>query len=135
MSPLSQFDRDGLLSSGMGTNPFDSKTVAMDVAARVRAKRLELKWSQVELAFQAGVAIETYRAFERTGAISLERLARVLNALGLLAEIERLGTGTPYIAAGVVLSASGRGRYFRPRVRKERVKGRTSESVRRASKK
>jgi transcriptional regulator with XRE-family HTH domain len=56
--------------------------LAMAVAERARAERLARGWSQVELAERAGIAIETYRLFERRGRISLERLLAIAVVLG-----------------------------------------------------
>ncbi|MDT8437332.1 MAG: helix-turn-helix transcriptional regulator [Gemmatimonadota bacterium] len=59
--------------------------IARVLARRVKVLRLDRGWTQRELAERAGVALATYRRFERTGRISLERLLRlalVLDALG-----------------------------------------------------
>jgi HTH-type transcriptional regulator / antitoxin HipB len=47
------------------------------LAGRVRAMRLQRGWTQQELAERAGLTPATYRRFERTGRIALERLLRV----------------------------------------------------------
>lgn len=60
------------------------------LAKRVKQIRLERGWTHEEIARRAGVAIATYRRFERTGNISLERLlklAMVLDALPAFAEL------------------------------------------------
>lgn len=44
--------------------------------------RLQLGWSQQELARRAGVAFGTYQLFEQTGKITLERLFLISVALG-----------------------------------------------------
>lgn len=57
--------------------------VARTLAERVKALRLDHGWTQEEVAQRAGLALATYRQFERTGQISLERLLKlavVLNA-------------------------------------------------------
>ena len=43
--------------------------VALELAARVRTTRLQLGWSQDELARRAGLRPSTYRLFEQTGRI------------------------------------------------------------------
>jgi transcriptional regulator with XRE-family HTH domain len=61
--------------------PFDLQSpreMAHSVAARVRVLRLERGWTQEEIAARAGIALATYRAFERTGQISLERLMQLV---------------------------------------------------------
>jgi transcriptional regulator with XRE-family HTH domain len=64
--------------------------VARSVAARVRALRLERGWTQQETAARAGIALPTYRAFERTGRISLERLLKIAIVLDASAGFAQL---------------------------------------------
>lgn len=61
------------------------REMAQALARRVRALRLDRGWTQREIAERAGIAPATYRRFERTGRISLERLLRlavILDARG-----------------------------------------------------
>ena len=44
------------------------------LARRVKALRLGRGWTQQEVAERAGLALPTYRVFERSGRISLDRL-------------------------------------------------------------
>lgn len=60
------------------------------LAGRVRALRLDRGWTQREIAARAGIAFETYRAFERTGSISLERLMKLAVILDALAGFEQI---------------------------------------------
>lgn len=53
------------------SNPND---VALQIAARVKARRFELDLTQEGLAIRAGVKFATYRRFEQTGKISLRGL-------------------------------------------------------------
>ena len=56
--------------------------VAMRIAARVKARRLELDLTQEGLAVRAGIKFATYRRFEQTGEISLKlQIGFALNAL------------------------------------------------------
>lgn len=64
--------------------------VALRLADRVRARRLARAWTQAELAERSGVALPTFKLFERTGQISLERLLRIAAALGALEEFGAL---------------------------------------------
>lgn len=64
--------------------------VATDLASRVRARRLQLGWSQNELARRAGLRPATYRLFEQTGRIALLRLLRVLAVLDRLKDMEQV---------------------------------------------
>ena len=54
------------------------------LARRVKQLRLERQWTHQEIAQRAGLALATYRRFERTGSISLERLLRLAMVLGAL---------------------------------------------------
>ncbi len=65
--------------------------VAADLASRIRDRRLQRAWTQAEMARRAGLKEPTYVLFERTGRISLLRLLKVLDVLGLLEEFDRLG--------------------------------------------
>ena len=67
-----------------------SPEIARELARRVKARRLERTWTQEELADRAGLSLETYRVFERTGGISLQRflsLAIVLNTTAALEDL------------------------------------------------
>lgn len=59
---------------------------AAQIAERVRLDRIARGWTQAQLAARAGMPIATYRLFEQTGQISLERLIAVSSALGRSAE-------------------------------------------------
>jgi transcriptional regulator with XRE-family HTH domain len=65
--------------------------IARDLAGRVRARRLRRGWTQSEMAKRAGVKPATYVLFERTGHISLLRLLKILDILGLSEEFDRIG--------------------------------------------
>lgn len=64
--------------------------VCRDVAARVKTRRLELNLTQSGLAARAGVNIETYRKFERTGEISFANLVKIGYAFNLLSDFNLL---------------------------------------------
>ena len=60
--------------------PIDLRTpgdIARLLATRVRELRLSRGWTQQELADRAGLTLATYRRFERTGRIALDRLLKV----------------------------------------------------------
>ena len=65
--------------------------VAIELALRIRARRLQRAWTQAEMARRAGLKEPTYVLFERTGRISLLRLLKVLDVLGLMGEFDRIG--------------------------------------------
>ncbi|HEX8244180.1 MAG TPA: helix-turn-helix transcriptional regulator [Longimicrobium sp.] len=64
--------------------------IARSVAGRVKALRLQRKWTQEELAGRAGLTLATYRRFERTGRIALERLLRIAVILDARAGFDQL---------------------------------------------
>ena len=68
-------------------NPSD---IALQIAARVKTRRLELNLTQEGLASRAGVKFATYRRFEQTGEISLRGLLQVGFALNCLDEFNVL---------------------------------------------
>lgn len=66
------------------------KEVALQIAAKVKARRLEMDLTQEGLAARAGVKFATYRRFEQTGEISLKGLLQVGFALNALADFDAL---------------------------------------------
>lgn len=62
--------------------------LAVQLAGRVRHARLTRGWTQEQLAARSGIPLPTYRVFERTGQVSLERLIAVTSALGRAADWE-----------------------------------------------
>ncbi|HEX8830621.1 MAG TPA: helix-turn-helix transcriptional regulator [Longimicrobium sp.] len=69
--------------------------IARTLAQRVRALRLENGWTQEETAERAGLALATYRQFERTGRISLERLLKLAAILDARAGFDQLFVRPP----------------------------------------
>lgn len=78
--------------------------VALQIAARVKARRLELDLTQEGLAARAGVKFATYRRFEQTGEISLKGLLQVGFALNALHEFDALFTQRQYQTLDDVLN-------------------------------
>ena len=64
--------------------------VAKQIAARVKARRLELDLTQEGIATRAGLKFATYRRFEQTGEISLKGLLQIGFALNVLSEFDAL---------------------------------------------
>lgn len=64
--------------------------IQRQLADRVRAERLRLRWKQATLAERSGVSLPTLRRFERTAQGSLETFLRLCHALGRLDELAGL---------------------------------------------
>lgn len=80
------------------------KDVALQIAARVKARRLELDLTQEGLAARAGVKFATYRRFEQTGEISLKGLLQIGFALNTLSEFDALFAQKQYQTLDDVLN-------------------------------
>lgn len=65
------------------------------MARRVKALRLERGWTQREIADRSGISVATYRRFERSGRISLERLLKLSVILDAQGGFEHLFTLPP----------------------------------------
>ncbi|MDB6093313.1 MAG: family transcriptional regulator [Verrucomicrobia bacterium] len=64
--------------------------VALELAARVRGRRLQRGWTQAEISRRAGIREPTYVVFERTGKISLIRLLKIFDLLGLMESFDQI---------------------------------------------
>ena len=85
-------------------NIYTPADVAMQIAARVKARRLELNLTQEGLATRAGVKFATYRRFEQTGEISLKGLLQIGFALNTLSEFDALFAQKQYQTLDDVLN-------------------------------
>lgn len=83
------------------SNPND---VALQIAARVKARRLELDLTQEGLAARAGIEFASYRRFEQTGEISLRGLLQIGFALNTLSEFDALFMQKQYQSIDDVLN-------------------------------
>lgn len=80
------------------------KDIALQIATRVKVRRLELDLTQEGLAARAGIKFATYRRFEQTGEISLKGLLQVGFALNALPEFEALFAQKQYQTLDDVLN-------------------------------
>ncbi len=80
------------------------KDVALQIAARVKARRLEMNLTQEGLATRAGIKFATYRRFEQTGEISLKGLLQIGFALNELSEFDALFVQRQYQTLDDVLN-------------------------------
>lgn len=63
--------------------------IAVHIAKRMTAVRLQKTWTREELARRSNVNVHTLKRFERTGQISLPRLISLCDALDILDEFVR----------------------------------------------
>ena len=85
-------------------NLFFPNDVALQIAARVKARRLELDLTQEGLSARAGIKFATYRRFEQTGEISLRGLLQIGFALNALSDFDALFTQKQYQTLDDVLN-------------------------------
>lgn len=78
--------------------------VAKQIAARVKARRLELNLTQEGLAARSGMKFATFRRFEQTGEISLRGLLQIGFALNALSDFDALFAHKQYQSLDDVLS-------------------------------
>ena len=71
------------------------RDIGLTLARRVKALRLERSWTQEELAERAAITLATYRRFERTGRISLERLLKLAVVLDARSGFDHLFVAGP----------------------------------------
>ena len=84
-----------------GSNLHD---VSLQIAQRVKDRRLELNLTQEGVAVRAGLKLPTYRRFEHTGKISLEGLVRIGFALNALHDFEVLVSKRQYQSIDEILT-------------------------------
>ena len=80
--------------------------VAVQIARRVKTRRLEMNLTQEGLCVRAGIKLPTYRRFERTGEISLKGLLQIAFALNALRDFEVLFAQKQYQSLDEVLAES-----------------------------
>ena len=85
-------------------NSDNPNEVALQIASRVKARRLELDLTQEGLATRAGVKFATYRRFEQTGEISRRGLLQIGFALNALSEFDALFAQKKYQSLDDVLN-------------------------------
>jgi len=88
----------------------DPPEIALRIAERVRARRLELDYTQQNVARRAGMSLSTYRRFESTGEISLRHLILIGVALRSTDDFEGLFSTRQYASIDEVLDPKRRTR-------------------------
>jgi transcriptional regulator with XRE-family HTH domain len=64
--------------------------VSLELAARLKKIRKQLKLSQADLAERSGVSLGSLKRFENSGKISLDSLLKLAHLLGKLADFDKL---------------------------------------------
>ena len=65
-------------------------TTKLDMVNRFKARRKEMKLSQVELANKSDVSYASIKRFEQSGEISLESLMKLAMAMNILTDFDML---------------------------------------------
>lgn len=78
--------------------------IAKQIAAKVKARRLELNLTQEGISARAGIKFATYRRFEQTGEISLKGLLQIGFALNALSDFDALFAQRQYQSLDDVLN-------------------------------
>ena len=65
-------------------------TTKLDMVNRFKARRKEMKLSQVELANKSDVSYASIKRFEQSGEISLESLMKLAMAMNMLTDFDML---------------------------------------------
>lgn len=80
--------------------------ICKKIAENFKARRLELDLTQEGISVKAGVKLDTFRRFERTGQISLINLTKLAFALNCTDEFLLLFTNKQYSSIEDVLNES-----------------------------
>ncbi len=67
-----------------------TQEVMQEIAARVKAIRLEQNLSQEGLSLRSGVSLGSLKRFERTGEISLKSLIEISVSLGVMEDFDKM---------------------------------------------
>lgn len=88
----------------IAVNVLNPNNVALQIASKVKARRLEMDLTQEGLAARAGIKFATYRRFEQTGEISLRGLLMIGFALNALPDFDALFAQRQYQSLDDVLN-------------------------------
>ncbi len=89
----------------MITDLLTPSQVQINLAARIKQRRLEQRLTQEQLAQKAGLPLATYRLFEQRGQISLSAFMLVAFALNALHELNELFTHPTWATMDEMLNA------------------------------
>lgn len=87
----------------MMANIFTTPTEAAEQLAKLfKDKRLQLNWTQHNLATRSGVSLATLKKFEQTASISLQSFLNLALTLGLLPDFTELFKEDPFKTAKTI---------------------------------
>ena len=89
----------------LSVNELTADKLCMQVANKVRQRRLEMNLTQTGMAQRSGVNINTYRRFETTGEIAFLNLVKIASVLGMTDDIIRLFSQRKYNSIEEVINS------------------------------
>jgi len=75
--------------------------IMLDIAQKIKKKRLALNHTQEAFALRSGVTLSTYRTFEKTAKGSFETFIAILSSLGAISQLEALLPKAPFSPAEI----------------------------------
>lgn len=86
--------------------------IMLDIAKKIKKKRLALNYTQEEFSSSSSVALSTYRTFEKTGKGSFENFIAIMTSLGAITQLEAFLPQVPFSPAEV----------FKQKLKKQRMR-------------
>lgn len=101
---IRSYAKPAIMNNILAFNIQTPQSAAQQIAAQVKARRLELNLTQEGMATRAGLKFATYRRFEQTGEISLKGLLQIGFALNALSDFDALFAQKQYQSLDDVLN-------------------------------
>ena len=95
----------GINNNILQVNLFSLEELRLGIAARIKARRLEMNLTQKGIAARAGIPFATYRRLETNGEGSLSNLILIAAVLGMTSDIETLFSARRYQNIDEVINA------------------------------
>jgi len=90
----------------LSVNEVTADKLCLQVADKVRLRRLEMNLTQTGMAQRSGVNINTYRRFEKTGEIAFLNLVKIASVLEMTDDINRLFSQRKYNSIEDVINSN-----------------------------
>lgn len=94
---------DNILANNDFLEDFNPKTLATIIAGQLKERRLEMNWSQKELATRSGVSLGSLKRFEHGAEISLKHLIQLAIVLGVSDEFKTLFVKRQYASIDEII--------------------------------